>query len=191
VNRDFRDMLSALSETQAEYMIVGAHAVAAYGRPRATGDLDIWIRATRENASRVLEALKRFGAPLFDLTLEDLSQPGIVFQIGVVPQRIDILTKISGVDFESAWSNRTELEVEGMRIPFIGRKDLLGNKRAAARPSAAGDLSARRNSNVCFGASERRQSRRVTYVSLQPLSWRLRSPVRVTHRTSSPGLPRS
>src|SRR5438128_4729802 len=91
MSRDFVEMLSALSRSRAEYVIVGAYAVAAHGRPRATGDLDIWVRATPENAPKVLLALQRFGAPLFDLTLADLSAPGIVFQIGQPPCRIDLL----------------------------------------------------------------------------------------------------
>jgi len=88
-NPDFKDMLSALSEARADFLLVGAYALAAHGHPRATGDLDIWVRADSENASRVLRSLAIFGAPLDDLTVDDLSKPGIVFQIGVEPSRID------------------------------------------------------------------------------------------------------
>jgi hypothetical protein len=102
MERDFVEMLSALNAAGVEYLVVGAHAMAAHGVPRATGDLDIWVRATSENAPRVLDALREFGAPLFDLTLDDLSKPENVFQIGVVPVRIDLLTSITGVGFEEA-----------------------------------------------------------------------------------------
>ena len=103
MNRDFVEMLCALSETGAEFIIVGAHALAAHGHPRATGDLDIWIRPGAENAGRVLRALRKFGAPLLDLTQSDLIRPGTVFQIGTAPSRIDILTTITGVSWEQAW----------------------------------------------------------------------------------------
>jgi hypothetical protein len=140
MNRDFAEMLSALSAAGAEYLIVGAHAVAAHGRPRATGDLDLWVRPTPANAERVWSALQHFGAPLFDLTREDLSRPGVVFQIGVPPCRIDILTDITGVTFDEAWPERLIADVEGRPLPFIGRAALLANKRAAGRPKDLGDL---------------------------------------------------
>src|SRR5262244_2359048 len=94
MNRDFAEMLSALSAVGADYLVVGAHALAAHGRPRATGDLDIWVRPSATNASKVWAALARFGAPLSGLTQKDLQTPGIVFQICVEPVRIDILTGI-------------------------------------------------------------------------------------------------
>jgi hypothetical protein len=140
VNRDFVEMLSALCAAGVEFLVVGAHALAAYGRPRATGDLDIWLRPTSENARRVLTALKAFGAPLFDLTLEDLEKPENVFQIGVVPCRIDLLTSITGIDFDVAWANRTELRIEGLVVPCLGRADLLANKRAVGRPRDLADV---------------------------------------------------
>jgi hypothetical protein len=134
VNRDFVEMLQELSAAGADFLVVGAHALAAHERPRATGDLDIWVRATPENAQRVWKALVQFGAPLLDLTLEDLSMPGITFQMGQVPQRIDILTDISGVTFEEAWPNRLPIEGDGVRYAVIGKADLIRNKRATARP---------------------------------------------------------
>lgn len=142
MNRDFAEMLSALSEAGAEFLIVGAHALAAHGLPRATGDLDIWVRPSPENARRVLEALRTFRAPLHDLTEEDLGRPGTVFQIGVVPNRIDILTAISGVTFDEAWPRRECFDVEQQRLPFLGRGDLAANKRAAGRPKDLADLAA-------------------------------------------------
>lgn len=97
MNPDFVEILSALSAARAEFLIVGAHALAAHGHPRATGDLDIWVNPTRANGQRVLQALATFGAPLGDLTLDDLTQPDTVFQIGVAPCRVDIMTGISGI----------------------------------------------------------------------------------------------
>lgn len=106
LNPDFRDMLSVLCDEQVEFLLVGAYALAAHGLPRATGDMDIWIRRSDDDARRVWHALQRFGAPLFDLTVNDLQTPGLVFQIGVAPQRIDILTAIDGVLFDDAWPQR-------------------------------------------------------------------------------------
>ena len=140
MNRDFVEMLSALSAAGAEFLIVGAHALAAHGHPRATGDLDLWVRPTPENADHVWSALQAFGAPLFDLTKADLVSPAVVFQIGVPPCRIDILTEISGVRFEDAWGRRMILRIEEQDLPFISREDLLVNKRAAGRAKDLGDI---------------------------------------------------
>lgn len=141
MNRDFVEMLSALNATGADFLIVGAHAVAAHGYPRATGDLDIWVRSTLENAQRVRRALEEFGAPLSNLSLEDLSHPDTVFQIGVSPCRIDILTSITGVDFANAWRNKIEIQVEGLTVFCIGKQDLLQNKKATGRPQDLADAS--------------------------------------------------
>jgi predicted nucleotidyltransferase len=140
MNRDFAEMLSELSEAGAEFLIVGAHALAAHGVPRATGDLDIWVRPTAENAARVLAALTVYGAPLADLSLDDLTTPDTVFQIGVVPCRIDILTGISGVQFAAAWARRIAVDVEGVQVQVIGREDFKTNKRASGRPKDLLDL---------------------------------------------------
>lgn len=140
MNEDFRDMLSALSEAGAEYLVVGAYALAAHGRPRATGDLDLWIRPTPENAERVWRALAAFGAPLQDVTREDLSQPDLVLQIGVAPRRIDLLTSVTGVEFEEAWERRIAAQIPSMSVPVIGREDLIRNKRALDRPRDRADL---------------------------------------------------
>ncbi|NQV23172.1 MAG: hypothetical protein HQ518_02295 [Rhodopirellula sp.] len=134
LNPDFSDMLSALNARKAEYMVVGAYALAAHGYLRATGDIDIWVRCTVENAEKVLQALKDFGTPMFDLTLEDLSSPGIVFQIGLPPRRIDFLTSISGVDFDKCWADRMKVEVDGLSINFLSKPWLIANKRATGRP---------------------------------------------------------
>ena len=140
MNRDFSDMLSALSAAGADYLVVGAHAVGVHAEPRATGDLDVWVRIDDANADRVLTALRTFGAPLFDLCKVDLLTPGTVFQIGLPPARIDLLTQISGVTFEEAWTRRVAVPIEGLTVPVIGRDDLIANKRASGRPKDLADL---------------------------------------------------
>jgi hypothetical protein len=142
VNRDFVEILDELSAAGAEFLVVGAHALAAHDRPRATGDLDIWVRATPENAERVWTALVRFGAPLHELTKADLSTPGITFQMGLPPYRIDLLTEISGVAFDEAWPNRIINDFAGHPYPVIGREDLIRNKRATGRPKDLLDVEA-------------------------------------------------
>jgi len=139
MNRDFAEMLAALSAAGAEFLIVGAYALAAHGYPRATGDLDIWVRPSAENAERVWQALAGFGAPLHEITRADLRTPGIVFQIGIVPCRIDLLTAISAVSFDDAWSRRVVLEVAEVKAPVLSREDLIRNKRATGRTKDLAD----------------------------------------------------
>lgn len=136
---DFFDMLETLCAHEVEFLVVGAHAMAAHGLVRATGDIDIWVRPTRENARKVLESLHDFGALLHDLTLEDLSTEGTDFQIGVEPVRIDILTAVSGLTFSNAWENRQPVELGNLEVFVVGRNDLLVSKRAAGRPKDIGD----------------------------------------------------
>lgn len=140
MNRDFAEMLAALSEAGAEFLVIGAHAVAVYARPRATGDLDLWIRSTAANAERVWAALVAFGAPLHDLTRDDLISDDLVFQIGIAPNRIDILTSVGGVTFDEAWPRRSTVQLWGMTVPVIGREDLVKSKRAAGRPRDLADV---------------------------------------------------
>ena len=130
---DFRDLLRAFVAHDVRFLVVGAYALAVLGRPRATGDLDVWIDATPGNAARTIAALRDYGAPLHDLTAADLAQAGVVFQIGLPPLRIDILTAITGVEFTGAWSRRLAVDFDGIRVPVIGRADFLTNKRATGR----------------------------------------------------------
>lgn len=134
MNRHFVEMLRALSDAGAEYMVIGAHAVAAHGYLRSTEDFDIWIRPSMDNASRVLAAINAFGAPLQDLNVKDLATPGTFYQIGVRPLRIDIINDIPGVTFEEAWPTRLIVDIGGAKYPFIGKRELIKNKRATARP---------------------------------------------------------
>jgi hypothetical protein len=133
-------MLSALNDSCAEYLVVGAHALAAYGPPRATGDFDIWVRPTEENAELVWAALEKFGAPRRRLKKTDLHTPDNVYQIGVAPNRIDILTSITGVEFDEAWRNRKQMQINGISVSVIGRDQLLKNKRATGRAKDLADV---------------------------------------------------
>ncbi len=140
LNRDYREMLSAFCGRGVEFLLVGGYALAVHGVVRATGDMDLWIRPMPGNARRAWLALEDFGAPLHDLTEEDLATADLVFQIGVVPRRIDIMTGIDGVAFETAWEARVEVTIDGIHIPVLGRADLIRNKRASGRPEDVADV---------------------------------------------------
>lgn len=144
MNEDFRDLLAALLAGGARFLVVGAHALAVHGVPRATGDLDVWIAADPDNAGRVHGALVAFGAPVvaMGVTQGDFTRPDQVIQIGLPPRRIDVLTAISGVPFEEAWPERVTHDVQGLAVPFIGRAALVKNKRAAGRAKDVADLEA-------------------------------------------------
>ncbi|MBK6672894.1 MAG: nucleotidyltransferase [Proteobacteria bacterium] len=120
--------------------MIGAYAVAAYGFPRATKDIDILVGPSPDNASSVMKALARFGAPLDGVSAEDFSTEGIVFQIGNSPRRIDILTRISGVEFQQAYERRQVVELEGIQVPVISLEDLIANKRATGRLQDLADV---------------------------------------------------
>jgi hypothetical protein len=142
LNKDFRDLLGALQDAEARFLVIGAHAMAVHGVPRATGDLDVWVRPDRENAARVWRALLSFGAPVegLDASQKDLQTPGTVIQIGLPPRRIDILTSATGLEFDASWDNRTMHRVQQMNLPFLGREDLIRNKRATGRTRDLADL---------------------------------------------------
>jgi hypothetical protein len=138
--QDFKDLLCELNEHAVEYLVVGAHALAAHGHLRATKDLDVWIRPDHANASRVLQALASFGAPLHDLKLDDLVSPGLIFQIGVPPLRIDLITAIDGVTFDEAWSSRLATRFHGVPAPVLSRELLIRNKKASGRLQDLADV---------------------------------------------------
>jgi hypothetical protein len=140
MNQDFVDLLRAFIAADVRFLIVGAYALALHGRPRATGDLDIWIDATAENAPRVMTALREFGAPLDQISESDFAAPGVVYQIGVPPGRIDILTQLTGLAFADAWPERVQMPFGEVDAPFIGRGAFLQNKRATGRPKDLGDI---------------------------------------------------
>jgi hypothetical protein len=140
MNRDFRDLLAAFNAQGVEYLVVGAHALAAHGHVRATKDLDVWVRPNSENARRVLNALQAFGAPLLDLTEADLATPGLIFQIGVPPVRIDVLTEIDGVEFAEAWPDRMVTKFADQPVAVLSKEHLIQNKRAAGRTQDLADI---------------------------------------------------
>jgi hypothetical protein len=133
MNPDFRDLLAAFNARGVEFIVVGAHALAAHGLVRASKDLDVWVRPEAGNAERVLAALADFGAPLHDLTVDDLAKPGLIFQIGVDPIRIDVITAIDGVVFADAWPDRVLARFVDQEVAVLSRKHLLINKRATGR----------------------------------------------------------
>ena len=132
MNLDFKELLLTFNAHNVDYLIVGAHALAAYGHVRATKDLDVWVKPSRENAEQVLAALSDFGAPLRDVTIDDLSKTGTIFQIGIPPLRIDIITEIDGVKFEEAWPARFLTSLGGVPAFVISRQHLITNKKTAA-----------------------------------------------------------
>ena len=140
MNRDFRDLLAAFNAQDVEYLVVGAHALAAHGHVRATKDLDVWVRPEAANAKRVLAALRAFGAPLHDLTEADLASPGLILQLGVPPVRVDILTSIAGIDFAEAWLTRFQTRFADQPTAVLSREHLIRNKRAAGRMQDLADL---------------------------------------------------
>jgi hypothetical protein len=144
LNEDFLDMLRALQAAGARFLIVGAHALAGHGLPRATGDLDIWVEATATNAACVWQALIEFGAPIEALGIhqQDFIEPGTVVQVGLPPRRIDLMTSITGVEFNTAWATRITVTVSGIAIPVLGRESLLTNKRSLGRPQDLADVDA-------------------------------------------------
>jgi hypothetical protein len=141
-NQDFKDLFAELNANGVEFLVVGAHALAAHGYVRATKDLDVWVRPDRENAVRILRSLQAFGAPSEAVTEDDFATPGITFQIGIEPVRIDIITAVDGLVFELAWENRIRSEYGGEPVSVLSRDDLIRNKRASARPQDLADIAA-------------------------------------------------
>jgi hypothetical protein len=139
---DFRDLLAALRDAGARFLVVGAHALAAHGVPRVTGDLDLWVESTVDNADRVWAGLGEFGAPLEALGVRpaDFIRPEQVIQIGLPPYRVDLMTSISGVTFDEAWDDRLPGELFGVPVAFLGRVTFLRNKRASGRPKDLEDI---------------------------------------------------
>ena len=142
LNEDYKDMLQALADEKVEFLLVGAYALAAHGYPRATMDIDIWVMPSPDNAEAVLRAVRRFGAPLHDLTKSDLEKEGTVFQIGVAPRRIDIITAASGLTFDQASSRAATVAIEGLAVRIPSIADLICNKRASGRTKDLADAEA-------------------------------------------------
>ncbi len=139
LNQDIRDFLACLSTAHVEYLVVGAYSLAAHGYPRATGDIDFWINPTPENAKRIVKALECFTLPL-PLTEKDFLEENIVLQLGVAPNRIDLLTSIDGVRFDEAWQNKVQITIDGIPVFVLSKEDLLKNKLAVGRDKDQSDI---------------------------------------------------
>ncbi len=133
LNQDYKEMLSILLENKVDFLLVGAYAMAAHGFPRATADLDIFIRPDVENAKKVYQVLADFGAPMDSVTIEDFQKPGTIFQIGVIPRRIDVINEIDGVSYEEADKDKVIVDIEGLKVPIISKSKLIINKKASGR----------------------------------------------------------
>jgi predicted nucleotidyltransferase len=140
LNNDYRDILHALSERKVKFILIGAYAMAAHGYPRSTMDIDLWMMPEKENAGLVLQALEDFGAPIDDLSIDDLQKENIVFQIGVAPRRIDILTSVDGVKFEDAFSHSEIVDIDGIPVHIMSISDLITNKRSTGRLKDLADV---------------------------------------------------
>lgn len=139
-SQDFKEFVELLIKNKAEYLIVGGYAVGIHGHPRYTGDLDIWLNPTLENAGRILNCVNEFGFSSFKLTTSDFTKEGNVIQLGYPPLRIDLLTNIDGVTFDDCFKNRKEVEIEELIVYFIGYQDLIKNKKESGRLRDLDDL---------------------------------------------------
>lgn len=142
LDREFSEFVACLRDHDVQFMVVGGYAVAAHGHPRYTGDLDIWVQRSVDNASRLLAALAAFGFGSVGLTIDDFITPHHVVQLGYPPLRIDLLTSVDGVEFEACYADRLEIVVDGVGVCFIGLDGLRRNKAASARPQDIADLAA-------------------------------------------------
>jgi hypothetical protein len=165
MNSDFKDLLKVLNAYKVRYLVVGGYAVMAYTEPRYTKDLDIWIEASPKNARAVFRSLKRFGAPLVNLTESDFASEGFFYHMGRPPARVDVLMSIEGVHFADAWPNRVNIDFDGVIGHVISRQDLIANKRAVGRPQDLADLNSlmeteRVAENLDANSRSRKKSRR-------------------------------
>jgi hypothetical protein len=140
MNPDFTDLLRAFVAAEVRFLIVGAYALGLHGRPRATGDLDVWVEASPENAVRVMHALADFGAPVAELSEADFEREGVTYQVGVPPGRIDILTQLTGLTFAEAWPDRVNRPFGDVQVDVIGLAAFIRNKRATGRTKDLADI---------------------------------------------------
>lgn len=141
-NRDFRDLLNEFCVAEARFLVVGGYAVSFHARPRFTKGLDIWVDSNAQNATRVWTALGPFGAPLRTLAAEDFTSADLIYQIGVPPVLVDILTSIEGLEFSPCWDRRVISDFDEVPIAYISKQDLIANKRAVGRPQDVLDVRA-------------------------------------------------
>ena len=142
IPNDFKELLELFNSHKVEYLIVGGYALAFHGAPRVTGDIDLFVHPTRENAERILGALDEFGFGSLDLSVEELTKPGMVVQLGVPPVRIDIITRVSGVSWEKADADKVPGRYSETPVHFISRDDFIANKKATGRLKDAADIEA-------------------------------------------------
>jgi hypothetical protein len=142
VYRDFKELLELFNAHRVEYLIVGGYALAAHGAPRTTGDLDLWVNPTSENASRILRALGEFGIGGIDLSTADFVKPDHVVQLGLPPVRVDLVTAIDGVQWAEAWPGKLAGEYGSVPTHYIGRREFIANKRASGRLKDLADVDA-------------------------------------------------
>ena len=140
LNPDFKEFLRSLNDNQVRYLVAGGYAVALYGYPRYTKDLDIWIELDRDNAERIIAALEQFGFASLELAAEDFLDPGTIIQLGYPPNRIDLLMTLTGVDFQTCFESRKAINIDDIVVNFINLDNLRRNKRAAGRPQDLADL---------------------------------------------------
>ena len=144
ISKDLREFIELLNASRVEYVVVGGFAVAWHGHPRFTADIDFLVRPNLANAELVVKTLHDFGFASLRTVPEDLCQPDQILQLGVKPNRIDIITSIAGVSFEEAWANRVAGSIDSIPVFFIGRDDLIRNKQLAGRPQDVADADALR-----------------------------------------------
>lgn len=140
LDKDFREFVELLVANGIRFLVVGVYALAVHGYPRATVDIDAWVWSDPDNARRILTCLDQFGFGGLDLSIEDFTAPDRVVQLGYPPYRIDIITSVSGVEFDAAWLNRLSVDLDGVQVPFIGRDDLITNKLATGRAKDIADV---------------------------------------------------
>lgn len=146
MNSDFKELLGALSRARVRYLVVGGYAVIYHTEPRFTKDLDLWIEPTRENAERLRRALMEFGAWLDHMSIDDFSSEQVMFQLGLPPVRIDLLTSVPGLEFTGCWERRENALIDSLQIPVVGLEDLITAKKRAGRDQDLLDLGKLRKS---------------------------------------------
>lgn len=140
LNKDFKEFIESLRSSAVDFLVVGAHALAAHGKPRYTGDLDIWVRPEKTNIERLLKALNAFGFDSLGLKSADFETPEAMVQLGYPPARIDLLTAIDGVTFDQAFAKKLDCNMNGTLLPVISIDDLIRNKLAVGRPKDLVDV---------------------------------------------------
>ncbi len=157
LSEDFEDFIKLLNKYKVAYMVVGGYALAFHGKPRYTGDMDIWIDISDENATKMLKVIHEFGFASLKLKKKDFLKPAYTTQIGYPPLRIDILNEIDGVDFKEAFANMQKIDADGLIINYIGLNDLIKNKQTTGRPKDVSDVQELKKIGKLYGAKRKRK----------------------------------